>query len=88
MKDVKEEKKKLVEICKNMMKTQEQENEVWKVDIVASLAVKELHAKELLELEKLKVKDKGIDLEILCKDKALVEKTLCIKCTAKDRLLS
>ena len=47
------------------MKTQEQKNEVWKVDTTALLAVKQLHAEELLELEKSKVKEKNIDLDRL-----------------------
>ena len=56
------------------------------MDIAASLAVKQLHAEELLELEKSKVKDKNIDLDRLRNEKALVEKTLRTKRTAKDRL--
>ena len=55
--------------------------------IVASLAVKQLHAEELLELEKLEVEDKDINLNILRKEKLAVEKTLGTKCMAKEGLL-
>ena len=86
MRDVKDDQKKLMDICKNRIKTMEQEKEVWKVDTAASLAVKQLHAKELFELEKPKVKEKNIDLNRLCNEKALIEKTLGTKCTSKDGL--
>jgi hypothetical protein len=36
VKDVKEEKKILVEMCKHRMKTQNQENEAWRIDTAAS----------------------------------------------------
>ena len=84
---VQDEEKKLMEICKNRMKMLEQEKEVWKVDTMASLAVKQLHAEELLEWERLKVKDRNIDLDRLCNEKSLVEKTLGTERTGKDRLL-
>ena len=87
VKGVKEEKKKLMELCKNRMKGLEQEKEVWKADTAASLAVKQLHSEELLELEKSKMKDKNLDLNRLRNEKALVEKTLGAERTAKDRLL-
>ena len=45
VKDVKEEKKKLVKICKNRNKTQAHENKKWKADTTALLSVKQLHAK-------------------------------------------
>ena len=87
MRDVKDKKKKLMDICNNRMKTLEQEKEVWKADTAASLAVKQLHSEELLELEKSKMKDKNLDLDRLRNEKALVEKTLGTERTAKDRLL-
>ena len=65
----------------------EQEKEVWKADTAASLAVKQLHTKEWLKLEKSKAKDKDIDLDRLRKDKAAAEKILDTKPTAKERLL-
>ena len=45
VKDVKEEKKTLINMCKNRTKKQEQENEVWKVDTSEFLATKQLHTK-------------------------------------------
>ena len=87
VKGVKEEKKKLMELCKNRMKGLEQEKEVWKADTAASLAVKQLHSEELLELEKSKMKDKNLDLDRLRNEKALVEKTLGAERMAKDKLV-
>ena len=47
--------------------------------------MKQLHANELLELEKLKVR--GEDIDRLRKEKAAVERTLYAKRTAKKRLV-
>ena len=57
------------------------------MDIATSLAVNQLHTKELLELEKSKVKVKDINLDRFRKEKAEVEKTLDTKRMARERLL-
>ena len=86
-KDTKEEKKNLLKICRNRIKMQEQENKKWKVDTAASLSVKQLHAKELLELEKSHVKKTDVDIDRLRKEKAAVEKSLGAKRMTKEKLV-
>ena len=76
VKDVKEKKNTLVDMCKNRMKMLEHENEVWKMDAVTLLSMKQLHAKGLLELEKSKVEGEGHRSRQFAQEKAVVEKPL------------
>jgi hypothetical protein len=87
VKDVKEEKKKMLKMCRQRIKMQEQENKKWKAETAASLSVKQQHAEKWLELEKSHVKERDADIDRFCKEKAAVEKSLGAERTAKEKLV-
>jgi hypothetical protein len=54
---------------------------------VCWLQLQLLHVKELLELEKSKVKEKDVDMDRLCKETTATKKNLGAKRTTKEKLV-